>query len=119
MAIINLGRVGLVQKSTWQSGVVYRMLDIVKYGSRIYVCKVITTTAVPTDTTQWEFWVEGVQGATGPAGPAGPAGPVGPTGFTSNVVSAPFTIPADFSSMFVGTVVIDSTLTIDGNLGVI
>ena len=78
MATINLGRVGLVQQGAWQSGVTYQMLDVVKYGSGIYACKVATTTAVPTDATKWELWVE--DGAAGPQGAQGPAGPQGAQG---------------------------------------
>lgn len=81
MATINLGRVGLVQQGTWQSGVTYQMLDVVKYGSGIYACKAATTTAIPTDATKWELWVsDGADGAQGPQGVQGPAGAIGPQG---------------------------------------
>lgn len=72
MATINLGRVGLVQKGTWQAGTTYQMLDVVKFNGTVFVCKVASTTAATTDTTKWDAWVsDGINGTNGIDGVAG------------------------------------------------
>lgn len=117
MATINLGRVGLVQKGDWQAGVTYQMLDVVRYNGARYGCKVPSTTATPSDDTKWELWVS--DGAVGPQGPAGVAGVAGSTGFIPNSLSSPYEIDSGTSGMAVGTIVVDSTLIVSGNLGII
>ena len=59
MATTNLGRIGFVSKGTWVAGP-YKNLDVVRYNNALYICKVPSTTSVPTTTTDWDLYVDSV-----------------------------------------------------------
>jgi hypothetical protein len=52
MAVTNLGRIGFVPQGNWSAGT-YKNLDVVRYNSASYICKVATTTALPSVSTDW------------------------------------------------------------------
>ena len=54
MAITNLGRIGFVAKGDYAVGT-YKYLDLVRYNGAAYVCKIASTTALPTDTSAWDL----------------------------------------------------------------
>jgi hypothetical protein len=57
MPTTNLGRIGFVSKGTWAAGT-YKNLDIVRYNSSLYICKVLTTTNNPATTADWDLYIE-------------------------------------------------------------
>lgn len=72
MATTNLGRVGFVARGTWAAGT-YKYLDMVRYNTAAYVCKVATTTNNPSITSDWDLVVQdGISGA-GTGDVVGPA----------------------------------------------
>jgi hypothetical protein len=48
-----LGRVAIVPKGDWVAGS-YKYLDVVRYLGASYMCKVTTTTQIPTTTLDWQ-----------------------------------------------------------------
>lgn len=60
MALINLGRVGVVNKGNYIGGTTqYKILDVVKYDGGIYQCiQAHNTEHLPTDTAYWQLWVD-------------------------------------------------------------
>ena len=60
MALINLGRVGIVNKGNYIGGTTqYKILDVVKYDGGIYQCIQAHNTAhLPTDIAYWQLWVD-------------------------------------------------------------
>ena len=54
MATTNLGRIGFVAKGDYAAGT-YKYLDLVRYSGAAYVCKIASTTALPTDTSAWDL----------------------------------------------------------------
>jgi len=70
MPTTNLGRIGFVSKGAWAAGT-YKNLDVVRYSGALYICKVLTTTAVPTTATDWDLYVEPATAATTTNSPAG------------------------------------------------
>lgn len=55
MTTSNLGRIAIVPKGSWVAGT-YKALDLVRYNGSTYIAKV-TTTALPTNTTDWTLVV--------------------------------------------------------------
>ena len=60
MALINLGRVGVVNKGNYIGGTTqYKILDVVKYDGGIYQCiQAHNTSHLPTDIAYWQLWVD-------------------------------------------------------------
>ena len=60
MALINLGRVGIVNKGDYIGGTTqYKILDVVKYDGGIYQCIQAHNTAhLPTDIAYWQLWID-------------------------------------------------------------
>ena len=61
MAEVNLGRIGFVNKGSWNSSVDYKINDVVKYGGSTYAAKRPNTGVTPptdgTDTDDWFYFV--------------------------------------------------------------
>ena len=61
MAEVNLGRIGFVNKGSWNSSVDYKINDVVKYGGSTYVAKRPNTGITPptdgTNTDDWFYFV--------------------------------------------------------------
>lgn len=61
MPTINLGRVGFVQKGTYNSSTPYKVNDVVTDDGQVFACIVANTGEALTDTIYWSPWVS-VQG---------------------------------------------------------
>lgn len=59
--VINLGRVGFVQKGTYNSSTPYKVNDVVTSDGQVFACIVANTGEALTDTIYWSPWVS-VQG---------------------------------------------------------
>ena len=61
MAEVNLGRIGFVNKGSWNSSVDYKINDVVKYGGSTYAAKRPNIGIIPptngTDTDDWFYFV--------------------------------------------------------------
>ena len=61
MAQVNLGRIGFVNKGSWNIATNYKLNDVVKYGSSTYAAKRPNTGVTPptngTDTDDWFYFV--------------------------------------------------------------
>ncbi|HNW66592.1 MAG TPA: hypothetical protein PKO10_05285, partial [Aliarcobacter cryaerophilus] len=61
MAQVNLGRIGFVNKGSWNNVANYKLNDVVKYGGSIYAAKRPNTGITPptngTDTDDWFYFV--------------------------------------------------------------
>lgn len=61
MPTMNLGRVGFVQKGTYNSSTPYKVNDVVTSDGQVFACIVANTGEALTDTIYWSPWVS-VQG---------------------------------------------------------
>jgi len=68
MPTINLGRVGFVQKGTYNSSTPYKVNDVVTSDGQVFACIVANTGEALTDTIYWSPWVS-VQGIINDAAP--------------------------------------------------
>lgn len=68
MPTINLGRVGFVQKGTYNSSTPYKVNDVVTSDGQVFACIVANTGEALTDTIYWSPWVS-VQGIINDAVP--------------------------------------------------
>ena len=61
MAQVNLGRIGFVNKGSWNIATNYKLNDVVKYGGSTYAAKRPNTGVIPptngTDTDDWFYFV--------------------------------------------------------------
>lgn len=57
MPIINLGRVGFVQKGTYNSSTPYKVNDVVTDDGQVFACTVANTGEPLTDSIYWSPWV--------------------------------------------------------------
>jgi len=61
MAQVNLGRIGFVNKGSWNIATNYKLNDVVKYGGSTYAAKRpnvgITPPTNGTDTDDWFYFV--------------------------------------------------------------
>ena len=61
MAQVNLGRIGFVNKGSWNIATNYKLNDVVKYGGSTYAAKRPNTGVTPptngTDTDDWFYFV--------------------------------------------------------------
>jgi microcystin-dependent protein len=58
MATVNLGRVGFVNKGTYNGATAYKVNDVVTYNAGTYACIQANTGQAPTNTSYWQNWVE-------------------------------------------------------------
>lgn len=57
MATANLGRIGFVNKGTYNSATAYKVNDVVTYNAGTYACIQANTGQAPTNTSYWQNWV--------------------------------------------------------------
>ena len=58
MATVNLGRIGFVNKGTYNGATAYKINDVVNYNNSVYASVQAGTGQIPTNTAYWKLWID-------------------------------------------------------------